>query len=165
MLIGNGTNGAYKTMLNGFERNALYWNRGDGRFEEVGYLAGANRVEDGRGVAVADFDRDGQLDMVVQNLDKPAVLLMDEPFAAVDAQTRETLQEELLRIWQAKKMTIVFVTHGIEEAVYLSERVVVMGKGSVDHDVAVDAPYPRGYEFRTSGELNRLRHELHELLR
>jgi hypothetical protein len=62
--------------LNGYERNALYWNRGNGRFEEVAYLAHADRIEDGRGVAVADFDRDGRLDMVVQNLDKPAVLLM-----------------------------------------------------------------------------------------
>lgn len=62
--------------LNGRERNALYWNRGDGRFEEVGYLSFANRAEDGRGVAVADFDRDGQLDLAIQNLDKPAVLLM-----------------------------------------------------------------------------------------
>jgi hypothetical protein len=62
--------------LNGRERNALFWNQGDGRFEEVGHLAYANRAEDGRGVAVADFDRDGQLDLAIQNLDKPAVLLM-----------------------------------------------------------------------------------------
>jgi hypothetical protein len=62
--------------LNGYERNALFWNRGDGRFEDVAYLAHADRVEDGRGVAVADFDRDGRLDLVVQNLDRPAVLLM-----------------------------------------------------------------------------------------
>ena len=62
--------------LNGRERNALYWNRGDSGFEEVGYLAFANRSEDGRGVAVADFDRDGRVDVAIQNLDKPAVLLM-----------------------------------------------------------------------------------------
>ena len=62
--------------LNGRERNALFWNRGDGRFEDVGFHAHANRAEDGRGVAVADFDRDGQLDLAIQNLDKPAVLLM-----------------------------------------------------------------------------------------
>jgi enediyne biosynthesis protein E4 len=61
--------------LNGRERNALFWNRGD-RFEEVGYLTFANRAEDGRGVAVADYDRDGRLDLAIQNLDKPAVLLM-----------------------------------------------------------------------------------------
>ena len=62
--------------LNGYERNVLFWNQGDGRFVEVAYLAGANRIEDGRGVAVADFDRDGRLDLLLQNLDRPAVLLM-----------------------------------------------------------------------------------------
>jgi ASPIC and UnbV/FG-GAP-like repeat len=62
--------------LNGRERNALFWNRGNQRFEEVGYLTFANRAEDGRGVAVADYDRDGRLDLAIQNLDKPAVLLM-----------------------------------------------------------------------------------------
>ncbi len=62
--------------LNGRERNALFWNRGDGRFVDVGFVAGADRIEDGRGVAVADFDQDGRLDLVVQNLDQPAVLLM-----------------------------------------------------------------------------------------
>jgi len=62
--------------LNGYERNALFWNLGGGRFLDVGFLTGANRIEDGRGVAVADFDRDGRQDMVVQNLDQPAALLM-----------------------------------------------------------------------------------------
>jgi hypothetical protein len=62
--------------LNGYERNALFRGRGDGRFEDVAHLVGANRIEDGRGVAVADFDRDGLLDIVVQSLDRPAVLLM-----------------------------------------------------------------------------------------
>lgn len=62
--------------LNGYERNAMFWNRGNGHFVDVGYLTGSNRIEDGRGVAVADFDRDGRLDLVVQNLDRSAVLLM-----------------------------------------------------------------------------------------
>lgn len=62
--------------LNGRERNALYWNRGAEGFEEVGHFTHANRSEDGRSVAVADFDRDGRLDLAIQNLDKPAVLLM-----------------------------------------------------------------------------------------
>jgi hypothetical protein len=62
--------------LNGYERNALFRGRGAGRFEDVGHLVGANRIEDGRGVAVADFDRDGLLDVVVQSLERPAVLLM-----------------------------------------------------------------------------------------
>ena len=56
----------------------------------------------------------------------PDVLLMDEPFAALDAQTRETLQDELLRIWQATNKTVVFITHGIDEAVYLGQRVAVL---------------------------------------
>jgi len=62
--------------LNGFERNLLFWNLGDGRFVDVAYLTSSNRIEDGRGVAVADFDRDGRLDLLLQNLEKPAVLLM-----------------------------------------------------------------------------------------
>ncbi len=62
--------------LNGYERNALFWNLGEGRFADVGFLTQSNRIEDGRGVAVADFDRDGRLDILIQNLEKPAVLLM-----------------------------------------------------------------------------------------
>lgn len=62
--------------LNGYERNALYRGRGDGRFEDVGHVVGANRIEDGRAVAVADFDRDGRLDLLIQSLNRPAVLLM-----------------------------------------------------------------------------------------
>ncbi len=58
----------------------------------------------------------------------PNVLLMDEPFAALDAQTRDLMQVELLRIWQAAKKTVLFVTHQIEEAIYLSDRVMVMTK-------------------------------------
>ncbi|MDR3289458.1 MAG: ABC transporter ATP-binding protein [Peptococcaceae bacterium] len=75
----------------------------------------------------------------------PKILLMDEPFAAVDAQTRETLQEELLRIWQKTRKTIVFITHSIEEAVFLAQRVAVMtsSPGKVKEIIAVDIPYPR----------------------
>ncbi len=77
---------------------------------------------------------------------EPRVLLMDEPFAAVDAQTREILQMELLRIWQMRPTTMVFVTHSIEEAVLMGDRVVVL-KGrpaSVFEVVKVDLPHPRG---------------------
>ena len=62
--------------LNGYERNSLYRGRGNGRFEDVAHLVSADRIEDGRAVAVADFDRDGRLDILIQSLDRPAVLLM-----------------------------------------------------------------------------------------
>jgi len=76
---------------------------------------------------------------------EPRVLLMDEPFAAVDAQTREILQFELLRIWEQRPTTMVFVTHSIEEAVLMGDRVMVL-KGrpsSIDETVTVDLPRPR----------------------
>jgi ABC-type nitrate/sulfonate/bicarbonate transport system ATPase subunit len=76
---------------------------------------------------------------------EPSVLLMDEPFAAVDAQTREILQFELLRIWERRPVTMVFVTHSIEEAVLMGDRVIVLkGRPShVDQDIRIDLPHPR----------------------
>ena len=75
----------------------------------------------------------------------PAVLLMDEPFAALDAQTREILQGELERIWSATRKSIIFVTHNVREAVRLADRVVLMGTrpGRILHDEVVDLPRPR----------------------
>jgi NitT/TauT family transport system ATP-binding protein len=75
----------------------------------------------------------------------PEVLLMDEPFGSLDAQTRNQMQNELLRIWQDNKKAVVFVTHSVEEAVYLSNRVVVMtgSPGTVKQVYTVDLPYPR----------------------
>ena len=73
----------------------------------------------------------------------PAVLLMDEPFASVDAQTRMTLQEELTRIWQEKRPTVVFITHDVPEAVFLANRVVVLSKGRILDEVKVELPRPR----------------------
>jgi NitT/TauT family transport system ATP-binding protein len=76
---------------------------------------------------------------------EPRILLMDEPFGALDAQTRRTLQNELIRIWQAMRKTIVFVTHSVSEAVLLADRVVVMAgaPGRIAEIIAVDLPRPR----------------------
>jgi NitT/TauT family transport system ATP-binding protein len=77
----------------------------------------------------------------------PSLLLMDEPFAALDALTREDLSLELQRIWSERRKTIVFVTHSIQEAVVLSDRVVVMTPrpGRIAREVAVDSPRPRDF--------------------
>jgi NitT/TauT family transport system ATP-binding protein len=77
---------------------------------------------------------------------EPHVLLMDEPFASVDAQTRMTLQEELTRIWQERRPTVIFITHDVGEAVFLANRVVVLSAGRVLDEVAVDLPRPRRWD-------------------
>ncbi len=97
----------------------------------------------------------------------PEVLLMDEPFAAVDAQTRETLQDELLRIWEETHKTIVFVTHSIDEAVFLADRVAVMNTnpGSIKEIVPVKLPRPRRIgDIRSSPDFNWIRHRVWSLL-
>lgn len=83
---------------------------------------------------------------------RPALLLMDEPFAALDDFTRQRLDDELLAVWRARRFAVVFVTHNVAEAVYLSTRVLVMGPrpGRFVDEVAVDAPWPRGDDFRTT---------------
>ena len=75
----------------------------------------------------------------------PEVLLMDEPFAALDAQTREIMQTELLRIWTQARSTVLFITHQIDEAVYLSDRVLVFGRrpGIVQEEITIDLERPR----------------------
>ena len=77
----------------------------------------------------------------------PDVLLMDEPFASVDAQTRMTLQEELTRIWQERRPTIIFITHDVGEAVFLADRVVVLSKGRVLKEVDVPLARPRAWDL------------------
>ncbi len=76
----------------------------------------------------------------------PDVLLMDEPFASVDAQTRMTLQEELTRIWQERRTTILFITHDVSEAVFLADRVIVLGKGHLKDEIVVDLQRPRQWD-------------------
>jgi NitT/TauT family transport system ATP-binding protein len=99
----------------------------------------------------------------------PDVLLMDEPFAALDAQTRDDLQDELLRIWQRTGKTIVFITHGIDEAVYLGQRVAVMtsrpGRIKQIIDVPLDRDRASDQDVRSSARFRAHRHEIWTLLR
>lgn len=98
----------------------------------------------------------------------PDVLLMDEPFAALDAQTRENLQGELIRIWQESGKTIVFITHGIDEAIFLGQRVAVMTSRPGRIKQIVDVPFQlRSSEddLRATPEFSRLRREIWGLLR
>jgi NitT/TauT family transport system ATP-binding protein len=87
---------------------------------------------------------------------RPKVLLMDEPFAALDEITRNKLNDDLLRLWQDQHWTVIFVTHSVYESVYLSNRIVVMAArpGRVVSDMAVTAAYPRDDIFRTSTVYN-----------
>lgn len=80
----------------------------------------------------------------------PQILLMDEPFAALDAQTRELMQAELLRIWNEANKTVLFITHQIDEAIYLSDRVIVMSArpGRILADIPIDLPRPREFEIK-----------------
>lgn len=98
---------------------------------------------------------------------EPKLLLMDEPFGALDEFTRERMNLELLRIWQATKTTVIFVTHSIAEAVFLSSRVVVMSPrpGRVTSVMDIDLPYPRNFETRELPRFFQLVTEVRELLR
>lgn len=93
----------------------------------------------------------------------PKMLLMDEPFGALDAQTRLTMQIELSRIWQETRKSVLFITHSVDEAVYLSQRVVVMKArpGAIKEIVDIDLPYPRDI---ASPEFTRIRAKLLHML-
>lgn len=97
----------------------------------------------------------------------PDVLLMDEPFAALDAQAREHLQDELLRIWDGQRKTIVFITHSLDEAVFLADRVAVMTPrpGRVHRLLDIDLPRPRAAELRNTPAFAALRQQAWEALR
>ena len=93
----------------------------------------------------------------------PEILLMDEPFGALDAQTRNLLQKELLEIWQKTKKTIIFVTHSVDEAVYLADRLVVLSSrpGRVCEIIPIELDRPRN---RTSAEFAQLRRKVLDLI-
>ena len=93
---------------------------------------------------------------------EPEILLMDEPFGALDAQTRAQLQTDLLNTWQKEKKTCFFITHDVDEAIILGQRCVIMSArpGRIKRIVDIDIPYPRTQETRLSPEFNRLKNEV-----
>jgi len=97
----------------------------------------------------------------------PAILLLDEPFGALDNQTRGLMQEMLLSIWEKQKKTVIFVTHDIEEAVFLASRVIVMTArpGRIKAEIAIDLAHPRHYTVKTSSEFSALKARLTEEIR
>lgn len=99
-------------------------------------------------------------------INRPRVILMDEPFCSLDAQTRLQMQELLLRLWHEFHMTVVFVTHDVDEAVFLSDRVVVLSRrpGSVKAELDVELPRPRTRELLTSPEFSQLKRRAFQLL-
>ncbi|NJN82387.1 MAG: ABC transporter ATP-binding protein, partial [Caldilineaceae bacterium] len=98
---------------------------------------------------------------------QPELLLMDEPFGALDEMTRERMNLELHRIWQETETTVVFVTHSIAEAVFLSNRIVVMSArpGAIMHIVEVDLPVPRGEQTRADAAYFAIETEVRDWLR
>jgi NitT/TauT family transport system ATP-binding protein len=92
----------------------------------------------------------------------PKILLMDEPFGALDALTRVQLQDQLLHTWEQERRTVMFITHDVDEAVYLASRVIVMAArpGRLHRVIPVDLPYPRTEEMRLSPEFTALRNEV-----
>jgi NitT/TauT family transport system ATP-binding protein len=97
-------------------------------------------------------------------LTEPPILLMDEPFAALDAITREELQDELQAMCRARGTSVFFVTHDINEAVYLADRVAVMADGHIRHDIRVDLPRPRRQALRYGAAFNALCAELRQAM-
>ncbi|MFT3800581.1 MAG: ABC transporter ATP-binding protein [Burkholderiaceae bacterium] len=98
---------------------------------------------------------------------RPRLLLLDEPFAALDEITRARLNDDLLALWASHRLTVVFVTHSVYESVYLSNRVIVMSArpGRVHADLRIDAPTPRTELYRTSAEYGRQCRQVSEALR
>jgi NitT/TauT family transport system ATP-binding protein len=97
----------------------------------------------------------------------PQIILMDEPFSSVDEQTRELLQEQLLDLWRQTRKTILFVTHSIDEAVYMANRVLVMAArpGQIAEDIPVDLPRPRTASARMLPRFGEIRLHAWEFLK
>ncbi len=97
----------------------------------------------------------------------PSILLMDEPFGALDAQTRGLMQELLLRVWEEHKITVLFITHDVDEAIFLSDRVYVMTArpGRIKAEVAIELPRPRLYEMQTAPAFIALKRDVMGLIR
>jgi ABC-type nitrate/sulfonate/bicarbonate transport system ATPase subunit len=98
---------------------------------------------------------------------KPSILLMDEPFGALDAQTRGLMQELLLQVWERHKITVIFITHDVDEAIFLSDRVCVMTArpGRVKAEIQVTLPRPRAYDIQISPEFIDLKRTVMALIR
>ena len=92
----------------------------------------------------------------------PEILLLDEPFGALDAQTRTQLQQDLLQIWESEKKTCLFITHDIEEAIILGERVVIMSArpGRIKEIVNIDIPYPRDQKTKMSSRFTEVKNHI-----
>ena len=91
---------------------------------------------------------------------RPRILLMDEPFGALDAMTRHQMQQLLVEIWEEHRLTVMFVTHDIEEAAWLSDRIIVMGQGHIDTMFQVVLPRPRHENINRNPEFAELQHEV-----
>lgn len=94
----------------------------------------------------------------------PSILLMDEPFGALDALTRVHMQSQLLQTWEQEKRTVMFITHDVDEAVFLANRVIVMAArpGRIHRIIDVDLPYPRTDDLRLSPEFATIRNQVWE---
>jgi hypothetical protein len=154
--------------LNGRERNALYWNRGEDGFEDVGHVVHANRSEDGRGVAVADFDRDGRLDLAIQNLEKPAVLLMGRGEAGNWLQvslvtasgSRDAIGARVVaRVGEKRQLRQVIANSGFLSS---SSRVQHFGLGDAERVDSLEIHWPSGARQTLTGIEANQRIEVHE---
>ena len=95
----------------------------------------------------------------------PEILLMDEPFGALDAQTREKMGDELLKTWELEKKTVLFVTHSIDEAVFLADTVIIMGRGRIKENLKIELPRPRTVEIRDTSQFIEYRRHIRSFFR